>query len=65
MVIKRFRSWDRGEHAREWTALTLLVEHAPGLAPIPVRVGLTADPPVIEMSRLPGVPIGGAPLLAA
>jgi hypothetical protein len=23
-VIKRFRSWDRGEHLREWQALTLL-----------------------------------------
>ncbi|MEV4893701.1 hypothetical protein AB0K48_30385 [Nonomuraea sp. NPDC055795] len=32
-VIKRFRSWERGEPQREWTALTLLAEHAPGLAP--------------------------------
>jgi aminoglycoside phosphotransferase (APT) family kinase protein len=65
VVIKRFRSWDRGEPAREWSALMLLAEHAPGLAPIPVRAGLTADPPVIEMSRLPGAPLGGTPLLAA
>jgi hypothetical protein len=64
-VAKRFRSWDRGEPTREWTALTLLAEHAPGLAPAPIRAGLTADPPVIEMSRLPGVPLGGTPPTAA
>lgn len=62
VVIKRFRSWDRGEPAREWAALALLAEHAPGLAPVPLRADLTADPPVIEMSRLPGVPLGGRPL---
>jgi hypothetical protein len=65
VVTKRFRSWDRGEPAREWTALTLLAEHAPGLAPIPAWAGLTADPPVIEMSRLPGDSLGGTPLRAA
>ncbi len=64
-VVKRFRSWGRGEPAREWNALRLLAEFAPGLAATPVRVDLTADPPVIEMSRLPGVPLGGAPLSAA
>jgi aminoglycoside phosphotransferase (APT) family kinase protein len=65
VVIKRFRSWDRREPAREWIALTLLAEFAPGLAAIPVRAGLTADPPVIEMSWLPGVPLGDTPLSAA
>ena len=65
VVIKRFRSWDRREPAREWNALTLLAEFAPGLAAAPVRAYLTADPPMIEMSRLPGVPLGGAPLSAA
>ena len=35
LVVKRFRSWDRGEPAREWAALTLLAESAPGLAPAP------------------------------
>jgi Phosphotransferase enzyme family len=59
VVIKRFRSWDRREPVREWTALMLLAEYAPGLAATPVRADLTADPPVIEMSRLPGVPLGG------
>jgi hypothetical protein len=65
VVTKRFRSWDRREPAREWTALTLLAEYAPGLAATPVRADLTADPPAIEMSRLSGVPLGGAPLSAA
>jgi Ser/Thr protein kinase RdoA (MazF antagonist) len=65
VVIKRFRSWDRREPAREWIALTLLAEFAPGLAATPIRAGLTDDPPVIEMSWLPGVALGGAPLSAA
>jgi hypothetical protein len=65
VVIKRFRSWDRGEPAREWSALVLLAEYAPGLAATPVRADLAADPPVIEMSWLPGVPLGGAALSAA
>ncbi|MEV0827975.1 phosphotransferase family protein [Nonomuraea rubra] len=58
-VIKRYRSWDRREPEREWTALTLLAEHAPGLAPTPLQAALTADPPAIVMSRLPGVPLRG------
>jgi Ser/Thr protein kinase RdoA (MazF antagonist) len=65
VVIKRFRSWDRREPAREWTALMLLAEYAPGLAATPVRGDLTADPPVVEMSRLPGVPLGGTTPSAA
>ncbi|MGN6791588.1 MAG: phosphotransferase [Streptosporangiaceae bacterium] len=64
VVTKRFRSWDRGEHVREWTALRLLAEHAPGLSPRPIRAGLAADAPVIEMSCLPGTPLGGLPLSA-
>ena len=54
VVIKRYNSWDRGEPHREWVALTLLAEHAPGLAPAPIEAALDADPPVITMSRLPG-----------
>jgi aminoglycoside phosphotransferase (APT) family kinase protein len=53
-VIKRYSSWHRGEPQREWTALTLLAEHAPGVAPSPVRAVLDAYPPTITMSRLPG-----------
>jgi Ser/Thr protein kinase RdoA (MazF antagonist) len=65
LVMKRFRSWDRGEPAREWTALTLLAQSAPGLAPAPLRADLDADPPVIVMSWLPGKPLGRAPLSSA
>jgi Ser/Thr protein kinase RdoA (MazF antagonist) len=43
----------------------LLAEFAPGLAAAPVRADLAADPPMIEMSRLLGVPLGGTPLSAA
>ena len=48
--------------AREWRALRLLAEHAPGLAPEPLRADLDAHQPVVEMSLLPGVPLGDAPL---
>lgn len=62
IVVKRFVQADRGEPAREWRALTLLAEHAPGLAPEPIRADLDADPAVIEMSLLPGEPLGDQPL---
>ncbi|WP_327591359.1 aminoglycoside phosphotransferase family protein (plasmid) [Nonomuraea sp. NBC_00507] len=54
LVIKRFRSWGRGEPQREWAALKLLAEHAPGLAATPVRAALDACPPTVVMTRLPG-----------
>ena len=54
LVIKRYRSWSRGEPAREWAALTLLAEFAPGLAPAPARAALQADPPEIVMSFVRG-----------
>ncbi len=62
VVIKRYRQYGRGEPAREWRALQLLAEHAPGLAPEPLRADLDGDEPVIEMTLLPGEPLGGAPL---
>jgi hypothetical protein len=34
-VVKRFRSRERGEARRDWRALTLLAEFAPGLEPAP------------------------------
>jgi hypothetical protein len=61
LVVKRFRSWARGEPAREWAALTLLAESAPGLAPAPVRADLDGDPPAIVMSWLPGAQLGTVP----
>ncbi|MER7505122.1 phosphotransferase [Nonomuraea pusilla] len=65
VVTKRFRAHGRDEHRREWRALPLLAEHAPGLAPAPIRADLDADPPVIVMSRLPGEPLRGARLTSA
>jgi Phosphotransferase enzyme family len=56
-VIKRFRSWDRGEHLREWQALTLLARYAPGLAPEPLSADLTSVPPCVRMSRVAGQPL--------
>jgi Ser/Thr protein kinase RdoA (MazF antagonist) len=58
-VVKRYRSWDRGEHLREWQALTLLAGYAPDLAPTPLSADLTADPPYVRMSRVPGRPLDG------
>jgi hypothetical protein len=65
VVVKRFRSYERGEHRREWLGLRLLDRHAPGLAPRPLAADLTADPPAVTMSRLPGEPLGGRPLTPA
>ncbi len=62
VVVKRFIDAARSEPEREWRALTLLAEHAPGLAPQPILADLAADLPVIEMSLLPGGPLGGQPL---
>jgi len=58
VVVKRYRSWSRGEPAREWAALTLLAEFAPGLAPAPLRAALQADPPEIAMSFVRGTQPG-------
>lgn len=58
-VIKRYTSWDLGEPQREWRALTLLAEHAPGLAPCPLRLDPAAEPPTLIMSRLDGAPLRG------
>ncbi|WP_436758713.1 phosphotransferase [Streptosporangium sp. V21-05] len=58
-VIKTFESWGRGEPEQEWRALTLLAEYAPDLAPLPLAAHLDAEPPVVVMSRLDGVPLRG------
>ncbi|MFJ6012498.1 phosphotransferase family protein [Streptomyces sp. NPDC092952] len=63
LVTKRYAKGDA--HAlldREWRALTLLDAHAPGLAPVPVAVDRDADPPMVVMSRIPGVPLRGSPV---
>lgn len=61
-VRKRYVSWDRGEADQEWACLTLLAEHAPGVAPRPLRRETADGGPVIVMERLPGEALGGAPL---
>jgi Ser/Thr protein kinase RdoA (MazF antagonist) len=58
-VVKRFRSWDRGEHYREWQALVMLANYAPGLAPAPLGCDLDSVPPSVRMSRVPGHPLAG------
>ncbi|HXW47597.1 MAG TPA: aminoglycoside phosphotransferase family protein [Streptosporangiaceae bacterium] len=65
VVTKRFRSRERREPEREWAALELLAEFAPGLAPAPIRAQPLADPAVIEMSWLPGAPLGETRVSAA
>lgn len=64
-VHKRFVSWDQGEAEREWSCLSLLAEHAPGVAPRPLRREIVDGAPVVVMERLPGDPLGGAPLTSA
>lgn len=52
VVRKRYRRTSRGEPDREWAALVLLDEHAPGLAPRPLSREI--EPPVVVMSRVDG-----------
>ncbi|WP_433358819.1 phosphotransferase family protein [Streptosporangium sp. CA-115845] len=63
-MTKHYRRWDDGQPEREWRALRLLAVHAPDLAPVPVHAVL--DPaPMVVMSRLPGAPLGAAPVTTA
>ncbi len=50
-VVKRYRSWDRGEPECEWRALSLLHQYRPGLAPEPLSLTYPDGTPTIEMSR--------------
>lgn len=54
-VSKRFVGELKDQHHREWNALTLLAEHAPGLAPSPILI----DGTTVVMSRLDGVQVRG------
>jgi Ser/Thr protein kinase RdoA (MazF antagonist) len=60
-VRKEFVADHEAEAEREWAILTLLAEHAPGLAPRPLRREDGATP-VIVMERLPGDPLAPRPL---
>jgi hypothetical protein len=65
LVLKEYFQ-DAGDRSdREWRALRLLQEYAPGLAPEPVAIDLDASPPFITMSELPGQALGGQPLSLA
>jgi aminoglycoside phosphotransferase len=67
-VTKRFRSWARDEPAREWRALRLLDEYAPGLAPRPLSASLNppdGSAPELRMSWLPGLPLSAAAVTPA
>ena len=64
-VRKRYVSWDRGEADREWSCLTLLAAHAPGVAPRPLRREHDGDAPVVVMERLHGTPLDGGPFTPA
>jgi hypothetical protein len=58
-VTKRYTSWDRDEHRREWAALRQVWRHAPGLAPRPLAAALDSRPPLVTMSALQGQPLSG------
>jgi Ser/Thr protein kinase RdoA (MazF antagonist) len=64
-VRKTFLSWADGEADREWRCLRVIAEHAPGIAPQPLRQETTDGHPVVIMQRLPGEPLGGTPLTDA
>lgn len=62
---KRYRTWSDREPDREWACLTVLAEHAPGLAPRPLRRERLDGAPTIVMERLAGEPLGATPLNGA
>jgi aminoglycoside phosphotransferase (APT) family kinase protein len=60
LLTKRYRSWHRGEHLREWAVLQHVHHHVPDLVPQPIAAELDARPPVITMSLVPGDPLCGS-----
>ena len=60
-VRKEFVADHEAQAEREWACLTLLAEHAPGLAPRPLRRE-DGETPVIVMERLPGSHLEPRPL---
>lgn len=63
-VRKEFVADHDWEAEREWACLTLLAEHAPGLAPRPLRRE-DGETPVVVMERVPGAPLAPRPLRAS
>lgn len=62
-VRKEFVADHEAQAEREWACLTLLAEHAPGLAPRALGRE-DGETPVIVMERIPGEPLGARPLTA-
>jgi hypothetical protein len=60
-VRKEFVADHEEQAEREWASLALLAEHAPGLAPRPLRRE-DGETPVIVMERIPGEPLAPRPL---
>jgi len=58
-LTKRYRSWSRGEHRREWSALQHVHRHAPDLVARPLATDLDADPPTVTITVVPGEPLHG------
>ncbi|WP_158647187.1 aminoglycoside phosphotransferase family protein [Actinoplanes sp. ATCC 53533] len=59
LVRKRYTSWSRDEHRREWSVLQRVHRHCPGLGPEPISADLLADPPVVTMTVIDGEPLAG------
>ena len=57
-VFKRYKSVVHGEDQREFDALTVLAEHAPGLAPTPLQLRREDGRIELQMSRIAGRPLG-------
>jgi hypothetical protein len=64
VLVKRYASWARGEHRREWSVLQRVHRHRPGLAPRPISADLDAVPPTVTMTVLPGTPLPERPTSA-
>jgi Phosphotransferase enzyme family len=61
LLTKRYASWQRGEHRREWAILRQAHWFQPDLVPRPVREELDADPPSLTMTVLAGEPLPARP----
>ena len=62
VVVKRFQPGHHDGARREWSGLSLLQRHAPGLAPRPLREDLSGDVGEIAMEKLNGQPLRGLEL---
>jgi hypothetical protein len=61
-AVKTYLAGHHDEPAREWQALRLLDQYAPGLAPAPIDADPHNAMPTVVMTRLPGNPLRGQTL---